>query len=339
MKKIIVLVMTCLMLTSCVNESSIKQSSAILQGEVQTSRGFKSGTTYINDDIKENIEEINTLRDKYKDSLDEDEFNSVYIDIYDKENRNRSTQDVFDFYNRSGVVEEEYFNDLVQILDKREAVGLKDYINEVDKMDFDENDILVKKIGRAVVYVERMGPYSQKKHIFIRVKLSDIKDENFRDTFDKISEGKYILNNVFTEGKLEPPIVDPLSRDLISFENDELFMKSLDSSQYTKFASVRYELLLKDKEIDKVNILLSRRNDEKLKTEDIEVFINLLNVLDIEEADRGKLLKAYRNIFQEKIDKSALDIEGYSIYVKYNKGNNYIGDKKENIYISIERDK
>lgn len=337
MKKIIVLVMGCLLLTSCINESEIKQASTVLQGEIQSTR-VKSRTTYISDDVKETVEEINNLREEYKDLLDEDEFNSIYIDIYDKDTRDGSVQEIFEFYNRFGSSEEKYFNELVQILDKREAQGLKDYVDEVNKMNFDEKDILVKKIGRAVVYVERPGPYTQKKHIFIRVNLADIKDEDYRDIFDKISGGKYILKNVFTEGKFEPPMVDPLSRDLISFENDELFMKSNYSSDYAKFASIRYEVLLKDKEIDKVNILLSRRNNEKLKKEDIEVFVNLLNVLDIREADRGKLLQGYRNIFEEKIDKSALDTEGYKIYVKYNKGNNYIGDRKENIYIAIERE-
>ena len=53
--------------------------------------------------------------------------------------------------------------------------------------------------------------------------------------------------------------------------------------------------------------------------------------------DEGKLLQGYRNIFEEKIDKNVLDIEGYRVDVKYNKGNNYIGDRKENIYIAIER--
>lgn len=325
--------MSCLILTSCTNESAIKKASTVFVEEVATTNFVKSRTTYISDDMKETIAEINNLREKYKDSLDEDEFRSIYIDIYDKDNRYGSIQDTFTLNNIHYGNTKEYFNDVVEILDKSEAVGLKDYIKKSYEMNLGPDDIVIKKIGRAVVHVENRGG-GENNYISIRIRFTNIKDEDYRDIFEKISRDKYILDNVYTEQILDTPIIDPLSSDLISIVNDELFM----NNEISDFAKIRYEILLKNKEINKVNILLSRRDNEKLKKDDIEVFINLLNTLDINDEDRGKLLKAYRNVFEKKIDKSTLNIEGYSVYVKNNKGNNYIGDRKENIYISIDKD-
>ncbi|HZK32890.1 MAG TPA: hypothetical protein VFC60_00185 [Tissierellaceae bacterium] len=331
MKKIIILIISCLILTSCSNTAGLNNNLNALVEDV-TDTYTEGQTTYIDDEMKETIDEINNLRDKYKLSLDELEIKTIYIDIYDKDNRRGNTQDTFTLNNIHGGYIKEYFDDIVKILDKKEAIGLKNYINKAYDMNLQPNEQYIKKIGRSVIHVENRGG-DETNYIAIKTKLTNIKDEDYKAIFEKISRDKYILDNVVSEQKLDSPAIDPLSSDLISFVNDELFMNPVNS----KSVEIRYELLLKDKDIDKVNILLSRRHDEKLKKEDIEVFINLLNVLDIKEADRGKLLQGYRNIFEEKIDKSLLDIEGYRIYVKYNKGNNYIGDRKENIYIAIEK--
>lgn len=332
MKKIIVLIMACLMLTSCTNTGVISHDLELMKDDLVTVDYSEGKSLCINDEMKETIDEINNLKEKYKDSLDDNEFRHIYINIYEDDNFG-NIQDSFFINNMEDGYTKESVNDVVEILDKREAVGLKDYVKKAYEKNIGPDDYFIKKIGKSVVYVTNRNRYKSNS-ITIRTKLADIKDEDYRRIFEGISRDKYILDNVYTQGKLYGLDPNPLDRDLISFVNDELFM----DNDISKFIKVRYEILLKDKNIDKVNILLSRKRDEKLKKEDIEVFVNLLNALDLKKEDRGEFLKAYRNVFKEKIDGGKLDIEGYSVYVKNNKGNNYIGEKKENLYISIEKE-
>lgn len=331
MKKIIVLIMACLMLTSCTNTGVISHDLELMTDDLVTVDYSERKPLYINDEMKETIDEINNLKEKYKGSLDHNEF-PLYINIYEDDNFG-NIQDSFFINNMEDGYTKESFKDVVEILDKKEAIGLKDYVTKAYDKNIGPEDYFIKKIGKSVVYVTNRNRYKNNS-ITIRTKFSDIKDEDYRRTFEGISRDKYILDNVYTEGKLYGLDPNPLDRDLISFVNDELFM----DNDLSKFIKVRYEILLKDKNIDKVNILLSRKRDEKLKKEDIEVFINLLNALDLKEEDKGEFLKEYRNVFKERIDGDKLDIDGYSVYIKNNKGNNYIGEKKENLYISIEKE-
>lgn len=334
MKKVIVLTISSLILTSCSANTappSYLEDAAYIE-EHQLAEYVEMRNTYISEDMKETIDEINSLRDKYKDSSIENDFYSMYIDIYDQDSEYGSIQDTFILDNFHGDYSKEYFQDVVEILDKNQSVGLKDYIKKAYNMDLSLNAQVIKKIGRSVVYLENRGG-DEGNYISIRTKLTNIKDEGYRDLFQNISRGQYILDKIYTEGQLEDEVSNPLSRDLISFVNKEL----LTYDENPKSVKIRYEILLEDKEINKVNILLSRIDSEKPKKEDVEVFINLLNTLDLGEEDRGRLLKVYRSIFKEKIDLSGLNIEGYSVLVKENKGNNYIGDNRENVYISIEK--
>lgn len=328
MKKLILIVFSCLILTSCSSTVKLRKNAVIDLEEISSVPYIQEKSTYINDNMKKTIDEINNLKEKYEESLElDDDFSPIYIDIYeidDMESSNhRSMENNIIISNNRRYYNLDYFNDIVEILDKQEAVGLKDYVEEAYNMKLEPNEIIVKKIGRTVVHVEnRIG--NEEYYIAINMNIRDIRDEEYRKIFHKISDDKYIFSNIFIGENL----------NLISFVNDELLMNNYNS----KFAKIRYEVLLKDKDINKVNILVSRNREEKLKEEDIEVFNNLLDILKLREDSKEELIKKYENIFKEKIGREKLKLDGYNIYINGNKGNKSIETKVENIYISIKKD-
>lgn len=328
MKKLILIVFSCLILTSCSSTVKLRKNAVIDLEEISSVAYIQEKSTYINDNMKKTIDEINNLKEKYEESLElDDDFSPIYIDIYeidDMESSNhRSMENNIIISNNRRYYNLDYFNDIVEILDKQEAVGLKDYVEEAYNMKLEPNEIIIKKIGRTVVHVEnRIG--NEEYYIAINMNIRDIRDEEYRKVFHKISDDKYIFSNIFIGENL----------NLISFVNDELLMNNYNS----KFAKIRYEVLLKDKDINKVNILVSRNREEKLKEEDIEVFNNLLDILKLREDSKEELIKKYENIFKEKISREKLKLDGYNIYINGNKGNKSIETKVENIYISIKKD-
>lgn len=334
MKKIIVLlIITSLITTSCVvgSNSTAYLNDSVYIEDTESTELVRNKNTYVTDEMKETVEKINSLADKYKDEIDRGDFGPIYVDIYVEDNIEGSIQDIFSIDNANYNYSKEYFNDVVEILDENISIGLKSFVQEASEMKLDLDEQIIEKIGRTVVHVERDSG-RDRNYIGIRTRLTDAKDEEYRDLFKKISKDNYILDNIYTEGRREESIENRLSHDLISFVNPEILI----NSHIQESIKVRYDLLLLDKEINKVNVLLFRKDSEKLKKEDMEVFSNLLDFLNIKD-DKGELLELYENIFREKDDKITIDTEDYNISIIKNKGNNYIGERKENAYISIER--
>ncbi|WP_353093150.1 hypothetical protein [Tissierella praeacuta] len=321
MNKLIVLIGCSLILTGC--SSSINTRASLNDGaEVVKVISLENDQEqmYINDDMKEVIDEINNLREKYKDILKEGNFESLYINIYD--NYQRDSYDTR-FDNNMSRYNEDYFNDLVQIIDKSIAHGLKDYVDEMSNKKLEPNDSISKKIGRAVATVITADNINYKDNrIVIELNILDIKDDNYRNIFNKISDNNYILDNVVKGEEL----------DLINFVNCNGYTRNYRANN----PSIRYNLFLKDKEIEKVNILIKKVKDNKLDGIDIEVFLNLLSSLNLNEEEKKVLLEEYRNIFEEKVNSRKTSTEKYNIIIEGNKGNKYLGENKQFIYFSIE---
>lgn len=325
----IFLITSSLVLTSCA--TTVTDFGEIAQiEETEFTETVGNRNTYVSAEMKDTVEKINDLAGKYKEEIDRGDFGPVYIDIYESDNIEGSIQDVFSMDNANYNYSKEYFNDVVEILDENISIGLKNFVQEASEMELQPEEQIIEKIGKTVVHVERdIG--RGRNYIGISTRLTDAKDEDYRDLLQRISKDNYILDNIYTEGLGYEDKNHSQVHNLISFVNPEVLVNRHVSSS----ARVRYEVLLKDKNIEKVNLLLSRKADEELREEDIDVFVNLLDYLKIEE-EKGELVKRYKNIFEERKDKISLDTSDYNIKVLKGKGNNYIGERRENIYISIE---
>lgn len=271
---------------------------------------------YIDKDIKEVISEINNLRDKYKDNIEEDRFDSLYIDVYEKHYEILKN---IEFNNRNFRFQKQYFNDLVEILDRSIALGLKDFVEENKKA---SNDYIIKKIGRTVVFVEGRG--DSENYISIKLNLLDIKNEKYDEIFSKVSDDKYILDNIVVGGQL----------NLIDFVNANRNCNYYDSRDI----KIRYNMFFEGENLEKINILLEGKKGMKLKEEDIEVFINLLNILDLNAEEKGQLIEEYKNIFEKKSNKK-ISLENYNLNIDCKKGNISSSNSRELRYFSIEKNK
>lgn len=320
MKKIICILGSIILLTAC--STTTVTSDIILSDNINPIEVNRQKALFIKDDIKQVIEEINALEEKYKDEIVDAESNFVHINIYEDFNRQGIQQIEF---NNKYTLSEEYFNDLVQILDNSLANGLKDYINKMKMEELKIDRSIVEKIGRAVVYVEnREG--DEDNYISIIINFSDIEDENYRRVFHEITHDKYILNKVIIGEK----------RNLVDFGNINI-SHDMQGPRFSEDIIIRYNIFFADEDIKKTNILIQGKDGMDLKEEDIDVFINLLNVLELNGEDKGILIKEYRDILKDKKNNKKISLENHNVFIKSNKGKIYGGKERELIFFSIEK--
>lgn len=314
MRKLIYILGISLILTGCSGAMKLKDSGTIVPKKVNSIIDANEKVFYIDDSLKEVITEINGLREKYKDSLDQNESDSLYIDIYGNHNV------VFHVGNEM-FLNNQYFNDLVEILDKSLATGLKDHIKEMEDKEIPDNKVVLRKMGRVAVYAEsREG---EENFIYVKINFSDLADKDYRELLNKVSADKYLLDNMIMGDKL----------NMIDFVN----LKNSYSLSYDDDLSIRYNMYLKDKDIEKVNILLQGRKGLELEQEDIDVFINLINTLELKEEDKDLLLNDYKAIFQAKPSNKKISLDNYNVIINATKGNVYLRNDRKMVYFSIER--
>lgn len=321
MRKLIYIVGTSLILTGCSTSISAPTSVDTVTQEVAYIEYTKENNMYINDDMKKVIEDINNLGDKYKKDMDERQFDSLYIDIYEED-----YQRIKDInFNNKHIYGLKYFNELVEILDNSLAGGLKEYVNEMKDKKFEDDGTVIEKIGNTVVFIEPIGN-DEENYISIKVNFLDVEDEYYRDIFNKISDGKYVLDNVIRGERL----------NLIDFIN----INANNPQYYYEYKAnnleIRYNIFLEDKDIEKVNILMKGKMGLELEYDDIGVFINLLNTLELSENEKDLLLNEYKNIVGKDVNKT-MSLDNYKVLINYNKANTYSDNDKKLIYFSIER--
>lgn len=320
MKKWICILGISLILTGCSKSAvELEENPNTIVVEKINSMGYsQEKAMYINDDMKKVIEDINNVRGKYKDGIDEEGHDSFYIDIY--EDDYQGIRDI-GFDNKS-IHSYEYFTDLVEILDEGLAKGLKSYIKEMEDKQLQADEIILEKIGRTMVWTEnRRG--DEGNYISIKVNFLDVGDEYYRELFNKVSQDKYVLENVIIGEKL----------NLIDFANSNKDYRPYDSDYF----NIGYNMFLEDKVIRKVNILIQGKNDGKIKDDDMDVFTNLLDTLELNKEDKDLLLNEYKNIFENKANNKKISLDNYNVFINATKGNGYSSEDKKLIYFSIER--
>ncbi|OLS02760.1 membrane lipoprotein lipid attachment site-containing protein [Tissierella creatinophila] len=316
MRKLLYVLGLSLILTGCSSSyTSSEYKDIIVPEKVDYILDSNNKAMYIDDDLKEVIFEINNLREKYKDSNDENESNLLYIDIY-------ANHDLTINFDNESINNKEYFNDVVGILDKSVAKGLKDYIEEVKDKEIEDNKIALRKIGMVAVYAEDRG---ENKENFISVKFNfaSLKDKYYSDLLNKVSKDKYFLNNIIMGEKL----------NMIDFVNLNNFHPIYEYGYF----SIRYNMYLKDKDIEKVNILMQGKDGLKLEQDDIDVFANLLDTLELKEKEKDLLLNDYKEILQTKTKNKNISLDNYKVLINTTKGNNYSGEGRKLVYFSIEK--
>lgn len=317
MKKWIFLLGASLMLTGCSNTTVVgTQANVALASDMNL--GYTSGKElYINDDMKKTIEDINELTDKYVKGTDEWEYDSLYIDV---ESNIRRIKDIT--FTNSNTYEERYFIELVQILERDLAEGLEDYVQRMKSKKLDIDETIVEKIGKTLVYVQNRGG-DEDNYISIRIDFLDVEDEYYREVFNNISNEKYILDNLVIGDKLN-------LIDLINPNNSHYLY------DYNE-VNIRYNIFFQDKDIEKVNILIQRKEKFEFKDYDMDVFINLLNSLELNELEKDLLVGEYKSLVEGKLGNKKIDLENYKLMINANKGNSYSGKDIKLIYFSIER--
>lgn len=321
MRKLIYIVGASLMLTGCSASISSPTFVDTVATEVGAIEYTREKNVYINEDMKKVIEDINSLSDKYKKDMDERQFDSLYIDIYEEDYGR--IKDIN--FNNKHIYGPKYFNELVEILDNSLAGGLKEYVNEMKDKKFKDDGTVIEKIGNTVVFIEPIGN-DEENYISIKVNFLDVEDEYYRDIFNTVSDGKYVLDNVIRGEKL----------NLIDFVN----INANNPQYYYEYKAnnleIRYNIFLEDKDIEKVNILMKGKMGLELEYDDIGVFINLLNTLELSENEKDLLLNEYKNLVGKKVNKT-ISLDNYKVLINYTKGNTYSDNDKKLIYFSIER--
>ena len=319
MKRWIFLLGASLMLTGCstsVSVSDVGVSSLSLGSGMNLGYAQEKGL-YINDDMKKVISEINKLNDEY--SVDDNrDFRYAYLYI-DMDHNLESIRDITIGNQRN--YQEGYFDELIKILDQGLAEGLEEYILEMTDKNLEIDESIIEKIGRTVVYVQNQG--GEENHINIKINFLDLEDEYYKDVFDRVSNGKYILDNLVMGEKLN-------LMELINFNNSHY-------GYYYTNVDIRYNMFLQDKDIEKVNILIQKKNDPKFKDEDMEVFINLLNSMELNEGEKDLLVEEYKGLLEEKLKNKKIDLANYRLLIKGSKGSSYSGRGKSLVCFSIER--
>ncbi len=317
MKKFIWILGLLLVLTGC-RDVIIEDREGFVEDEIDSITSKKERATYISDETKEVVAEINNLREKYKNIMTEEEyeFESVYIDLQGQGMKGIS------FDNRI-FNSKDYFAELIEILDNSVAEGLKNHIEDMEEKKINDDMIILKKIGRAVVYAENREEADN--YISVKVDFSDIKDEDYGALFQEISDDKYILSNIIIGEKA----------DMIDFVN---LNNSYDMGyEGGNFKSIRYNMFLVENNIEKVNILMQAKDQSPIKDEDIDVFTNLLDSLEIVGEERDQLLKEFKTSFQKDSKREKIALKNYKILIEAAKGNSYSSRDEKLIYFSIER--
>lgn len=269
---------------------------------------------YVEDEFKEIILKINNLKEKYKNIELETGDNPLYIDV------NNDYNLIVDF--DSNMFSKEYYNDLIKILDGSIAKGLKDYIKDMETQKIEGGKVILKRIGRVAIYAEDREGFKD-NFISIKVDFSSLKDENYKDIFSEVFEDKYFLNNIETADKL----------NMMNLVN----LNSLFDLYYDEHLAIRYNVFLNNKDIKKVNILMQGQDNTELAQDDINVFINLLNTLDLNDNEKGLLLNKYNGVFQTKSSNQKISLDNYNLLINDSKGNSYSRKDRKLAYFSIER--
>lgn len=305
------------MLTGCstsVSVSDVETTNVALASDMNLGYAQEKGL-YINDDMKKVILEINKLNDEYRVDDNEWRYDYLYIDMDHNLERIKDSS-----IGNKGDYQDGYFDELIKILDKGLAEGLGDYISEMEDKSLEIDETIIKKIGRTVVFVQNRG--REENYINIKINFLDLEDEYYKDIFDKVSNGKYILDNLVIGEKLN-------LMELINFNN------SYYGYDYSN-VDIRYNMFFQDKDIEKVNILIQRKKEASFKDEDIDVFINLLNSLELKEGEKDLLVGEYKSVFDKKLSNKKINLDNYKLTIKANKGKLYSG-KDKLVYFSIER--
>lgn len=323
MRKWIFILGASLILTGCTRSITLRNDNNAARAEVIGNLEYsKKKPIYIDEGVKAVIQDINNLREKYEDYIDERGFNFLYIDMYSDDYRDAKGVS----FNNRNFHSDGYFYDLVEILDGSIAKGLKDYVLSMENKDLGYRDdasmkAIIEKIGRTIVYVEDRR--EKNNYISININFLDIEDDYYGEIFNQISDEKYILNNMIIGDKL----------NLIDFVN----YNQLNNNYHVEEIKTRYNMFFKDKDIEKVNILMQGKIGAKFTSDDIDVFINLLNSLDLKEEEKDLLMEECKNTFERKINSKKVSLDNYNIYINDKKGDSSSGYNLDMVYFSIER--
>ena len=332
MRKLIYIMGISLFLTGCsyqnvdIGETNPTTSEDNISSESDIGEGIYSNNSqegmYVNNEMKEVVKEINALQEKYGDLVDDNSDDrgarTLYINVYDDDIQ--WAEEIS--FNNQQIYNKDYFDDLIQILDGSIAKGLKDYIEDIKNKPLEYDHAISKKIGRTLVYTESQGQ-DVENYISIQINLLDISDDYYKDIFDSIADDKYILAKVVVGEDLT----------LLDFANmngrDDMY-------QYDKL-SIRYNMFFKDRDFKKINILLQGKNGEEVEYDDVGVFINLLNTLDInEQKEKDALINEYKNVMKDKSTSKKVSFDNYDLLIKSGKGNIYSGNDTKLVYFSIQ---
>ncbi|WMM23424.1 membrane lipoprotein lipid attachment site-containing protein [Tissierella sp. MB52-C2] len=327
MRKVIFILGSLLILTGCSSTMTIEEQTVLVEdlGYIKYNKKNEiyveytmEDQMYINDEMKKVVGDINNLREKYKGRIDERNSIPLYLDIY-KTDVSRFKNAIF---SNNDKPLDEYFADIVEILDKSIAEGLKDYVSDMKYEKLQPNESISEKIGRTVVYTENRSRGAG-NYIAIKVNFLDIKNDYHREVCNEIFHDKYFLDNVIVGEQFSLiDFVDP---------NSYYHYSQQDSTK------TRYNIFLKDKDIEKTNILIQGDNGAELESDDIGVFINLINSLELSGEDKDLLLNEYKNIFDKKLNKKKITLDNYKVLINPTKGNLHSEGNQNLIYFSIER--
>lgn len=156
MKKLIYIIGLSLVLTGCTYETGEYEENYNSFPEDINYEGYSSSEGgYLNEDMKLVIKDINALTEKYKDkdNIDEMGADSLYINIY--EDSIGWIDDIA--FNNYDMRNSDYFNELIEVLDRSIAEGLSDYVSQVRGQELEDKGLITRKIGRTVVYAEDRG--------------------------------------------------------------------------------------------------------------------------------------------------------------------------------------
>ncbi len=264
-------------------------------------------------DIQSTINKINKLAE----NLSDNEMAYITLNWEDVKENMKSSNLVLN----KNIYDEAYLKEVIEILDSNIAKGLSSYLTE-NPEPLENGDL--RKFGKVFLTSIEMDGQRFHNIIFDFFRPSD---EKLSSLIESLTLNKYLFNDYIRGDQL----------DLLQLQN---YTSQLDMFS-REYPLIRYNIFLKEDSIYKINFLMESEEYIDLSHHDIEVFLNILEKMDLSSSDKKILLDGLKALTSGEEINSVKGLDSSKANVVRNKGNYYskasFKSNYDYLYYSIEK--
>lgn len=321
MKKIGLLLVATIFLSGCSTTNGMLSKEDVINAAKSDSKEIiekQKEVSYIPEDVKEFLEKSREANEDT--SGQSNSYLNIRLDDASHMDNGRFLNEIYMTDSIENPLDEE-LSKFIDILDETIAKGIKLYLDKNINANIKESGISTR-IGRAWVFINPIkyeyegGSYPEstidsednsgiefaKNEVTIIMKLRDIKDPDYKKIVESIQGEDFLINSI-NIGR---------NQDLIRLNN----MESMKNNGYSDSDSgIRYQLLMKDKMIDKVKMSVIGLGNEKIK-DDLQSLTRVSNALGFDIEDTKKLEELKVLIKENKVGKKTLNSKNFNFSYK-----------------------